>query len=67
MIIVTAKEIAKKLNKAGASWRQGRGSLRVLGKCRTVVPMHTGDMATGTWKSIEKDMEPCLGKRWLTR
>ncbi len=47
IIIVTAKEIAKKLNKAGAS-------------C-------TGDMATGTWKSIEKDMEPCLGKRWLTR
>ena len=45
-----------------------RGSHRVytLDECRTVVSMHTGDMPIGTWKSIENDMAPCMGKRWLS-
>ena len=69
ILIMTAREVAKKLNKAGATWTQGRGSHRkyTLGKCRTSLSMHTGDIATGTLRQIEKDMEPCIGKRWLSK
>lgn len=36
-------------------------------KCVTTVPMHPGDIKTGTLHKIEKELEPCLGKGWLTR
>jgi predicted RNA binding protein YcfA (HicA-like mRNA interferase family) len=36
------------------------------GRCATTVPMHAGDIAPGTLRSIERQMEPCYGKGWLT-
>lgn len=36
-------------------------------RCQTSVPVHPGDLATGTLHKIEKDLEPCLGEGWLTR
>ncbi|MDQ6877669.1 MAG: hypothetical protein M3082_08195 [Candidatus Dormibacteraeota bacterium] len=36
------------------------------GKCRTTVPVHRGqDLPAGTLRAIERDLEPCLGRRWL--
>ena len=66
---MTAREVTKKLEKQGATWRQGRGSHRVYtyDDCRTVVAMHTGDIAKGTLRAIERDFEPCFGKKWLSK
>lgn len=34
--------------------------------CTTSVPFHgSKDLGTGLLHSIEKDLEPCLGKGWL--
>jgi predicted RNA binding protein YcfA (HicA-like mRNA interferase family) len=36
--------------------------------CKTSVPDHgTKDLGRGLLHSIERDLEPCLGERWLTR
>ena len=36
--------------------------------CQTTVPVHRGlDLPTGTLDAIEKQLEPCLGAKWLTR
>lgn len=36
--------------------------------CQTTVPDHgSKDLGTGLLHSIEADLEPCLGKGWLTR
>jgi len=34
-------------------------------ECQTVVPVHTGDIPKGTLRSIERDLAPCLGPKWL--
>jgi predicted RNA binding protein YcfA (HicA-like mRNA interferase family) len=31
------------------------------------VPIHPGDLAKGTLRKIERDLEPAFGKRWLRR
>lgn len=31
----------------------------------TTVPQHPGDIPAGTLRSIERDLEPVLGKGWL--
>jgi predicted RNA binding protein YcfA (HicA-like mRNA interferase family) len=36
------------------------------GQCKTTVSVHAGhDIAVGTLRSIERALEPCLGKGWL--
>jgi predicted RNA binding protein YcfA (HicA-like mRNA interferase family) len=36
--------------------------------CRTTVPDHgSHDLGTALLHAIEKDLEPCLGKGWLTK
>jgi predicted RNA binding protein YcfA (HicA-like mRNA interferase family) len=36
--------------------------------CSTTVPDHGArDLTKGTLRSIERDLEPCLGKGWLRR
>jgi predicted RNA binding protein YcfA (HicA-like mRNA interferase family) len=35
------------------------------GTCQTVVPVHSGDVALGTLRAIERDLTPCLGEGWL--
>ena len=38
------------------------------GECMATVPVHSGrDIAVGTLRSIERQLEPCLGKGWLMR
>ncbi len=31
------------------------------------VPMKKGDLPEGTWKSIQRMLEPAFGERWLRR
>ena len=37
----------------------------VLTTARAQVPIHTGDVAPGTLRSIQRQLEPVLGERWL--
>ncbi len=62
-----AQEVAKVLRKRGAEMVRMKGSHAVwrYQNCQTVVPMHRGDMPTGTVRAIERDMEPALGRGWL--
>jgi predicted RNA binding protein YcfA (HicA-like mRNA interferase family) len=35
-------------------------------ECETTVPVHAGeDLPPGTLRAIERDLEPCLGRKWL--
>lgn len=46
---------------------QGKGSHRkvTVGGCFTVIPFHRGEtVGAGLRRSIERDLEPCLGRRW---
>jgi predicted RNA binding protein YcfA (HicA-like mRNA interferase family) len=66
---MAAADIARRLRKLGGTYREARGSHRLyrVGGCTTVVPMHKGDIPKGTLRKIERDLEPCLGEKWLTR
>lgn len=36
------------------------------GQCQTTVPVHAGeDLGDGLLGKIQRDLEPCLGHRWL--
>jgi len=68
---VTPRELIRILRAVGAEEvRKGKGShvrFRV-GRCSTTVAVHFGeDMKPGTIRGIERDLEPCLGPKWLTR
>jgi predicted RNA binding protein YcfA (HicA-like mRNA interferase family) len=43
-----------------------RGSHVIVqcGTCRTVVPLHGKDLASGTWADIRSTLAPCLGEGW---
>ena len=47
-----------------------RGShaiVRCPGGCQTTIPVHRGqDLPKGTVRAIERQLERCLGSRWLT-
>ena len=49
--------------------RQRGSHVRVeCGACKTTVPVHAGeDLPPGTLRAIERDLEPCLGEKWLGR
>lgn len=66
---MTAADVARRLQRLGVTYRQARGSHRLyrVGECTTVVPMHKGDLPKGTVRKIERDLEPCLGKKWLSK
>ena len=34
------------------------------GDCRAVIPMHSRDIAPGTWRDIRSALRPCLGEKW---
>ena len=40
---------------------------RLLDGSSVIVPVHTGDIPTGTLRSIERQGEPALGRIWLRR
>ncbi|HUY09565.1 MAG TPA: type II toxin-antitoxin system HicA family toxin [Candidatus Dormibacteraeota bacterium] len=48
--------------------RRGSHVIVRCSDCQTTVPVHRGqDLPTGTLDAIEKQLEPCLGAKWLTR
>ncbi|TMA71393.1 MAG: type II toxin-antitoxin system HicA family toxin [Deltaproteobacteria bacterium] len=49
--------------------RQTGSHLRVqCGKCFSTIPLHAGeDLGPGLLRAIERDLEPCLGRKWLRR
>ena len=65
-----ANEVVRLLKKHGATLVRQAGSharyRSACGKCSTTVPMHPGDIKSGTLRAIEAQMEPCFGKGWLT-
>ena len=69
--VMSSKNLVKKLRKnrsPGCDHRRQKGShaFYQCGVCSTVVPMHgSKDVRPGTLRSIEKDLEGCLGDDWL--
>ena len=65
-----ARELRRLLKSRGcAEVRQGGSHLRIeCGSCATTVPVHSGeDLGPELLRSIERDLEPCLGKEWLKK
>jgi predicted RNA binding protein YcfA (HicA-like mRNA interferase family) len=67
---VTARKLLQLLKRLGCSEIRQRGSHLIVrcGKCQSTVPVHQGeDIGRGLLRSIERDLEPCLGKGWLSK
>ena len=67
---VKAKELLRVLRGLGCKELRQEGShIRIeCDKCHSTVVMHPGeDIGKGLLRRIERDLEPCLGKRWLQR
>ena len=65
---MTEIHVLRRLNVLGCEVVRQKGShLRMrCGTCQTTVPVHRGvDLPPGTLRAIERDLEPCLGKKWL--
>lgn len=66
---MTGGRLLRLLRKLGCEEVRRRGShVRVRCRdCQTTVPVHAGeDLPPGTLRAIERDLEPCLGKGWMT-
>jgi predicted RNA binding protein YcfA (HicA-like mRNA interferase family) len=69
---VRVREVNKRIEGHGGVFVRQKGSHRVYRVNRgtwvimVVVPQHSGDVPRGTLRSIERDLEPMLGERWLT-
>jgi predicted RNA binding protein YcfA (HicA-like mRNA interferase family) len=69
---MTAREVKRRLRELGCREVRQRGShvrfVSSCGRCFTTVPDHgSRDIPYGTLRAIEKDMEPCLGPKWLLK
>ncbi len=66
---MTASDVVSALTARGASKLRQKGSHAIYGsacrQCQTVVPMHRGDIPTGTLRAIERHMAGCYGAGWL--
>ena len=65
---MTAREVLRVIKaKGGVIVRQRGSHVRVqAGSCFATVPDHGArDVPPGTLRSIERQLEPCLGKGWL--
>ena len=65
---MTGRQLLRRLEKLECELVRQRGShVRVrCGRCQTTVPVHAGeDLPPGTLRAIERDLEPCLGSKWL--
>ncbi|MEK6275852.1 MAG: type II toxin-antitoxin system HicA family toxin [Actinomycetota bacterium] len=65
---MTGRHVLRRLRRLGCEEVRQRGShVRVrCGRCETTVPVHAGeDLPPGTLRAIERDLEPCLGRKWL--
>jgi predicted RNA binding protein YcfA (HicA-like mRNA interferase family) len=66
---LTGKELIRVLKQLSCVEVRQKGShVRVrCGTCSTTVPVHQGeDLGKGLLKQIERDLEGCLGKGWLS-
>lgn len=62
-------EVIRAIERLGGEKVRQKGShvrMRV-GSCFTTVPVHTRDVPKGLLRSIERDLEPCLGEGWLRK
>ncbi|MBK6461906.1 MAG: type II toxin-antitoxin system HicA family toxin [Myxococcales bacterium] len=60
--------VAEILRRGGRKLRQKGSHARYECACgtnKTTVPIHPGELGRGLLGAIEKDLEPCFGKRWL--
>jgi len=64
-----ARDLRAVLVRRGCTEERRSGSHLIVryAACRTVVPVHTGDIPIGPLRSIVRDLTPCLGSDWLTR
>ncbi|MDQ5822101.1 MAG: type II toxin-antitoxin system HicA family toxin [Actinomycetota bacterium] len=65
---MTGSKLLQRLRRLGCEEVRRRGShVRIrCGRCQTTVPVHAGqDLPPGTLRAIERDLEPCLGRKWL--
>lgn len=65
---MTGSDVLRRLRRRGCELVRQRGShVRMrCGRCQTTVPVHAGaDLPPGTLRAIERDLEPCLGRKWL--
>ncbi|MCL4290825.1 MAG: type II toxin-antitoxin system HicA family toxin [Thermoleophilia bacterium] len=65
---MTGRQLVRRLRRTGCEVVRQRGShVQVrCGQCRTTVPVYVGeDLPPGTLRAIERDLEPCIGTRWL--
>jgi predicted RNA binding protein YcfA (HicA-like mRNA interferase family) len=55
------------LRRAGCSEVRQSGSHLIVrcGDCQSVIPIHSGDVPKGLLRSIERDLDACLGEGWL--
>ncbi len=63
-----SKDVEKRIRKAGGELVSQKGSHRKwrVGTCTTIV-VQTSELAKVTVRAIERQLEPCLGKKWLTK
>lgn len=67
---MTGRVLLRFLKKLGCQeTRQSGSHVRVeCGACMTTIPVHRGEeLPKGTLGQIQRDLEPCLGERWLRR
>ena len=72
-LTMKAREVLKAIRKSGLCKQVRQKGSHIFIRCEcndtaatTVVPDHgRGDLGTGLLRSIEGDLEPCLGKKWL--
>lgn len=65
---MTGRRLLRALGKRGCEvLRQSGSHARVrCDTCQTTVPVHRGkDLPPGTLRAIERDLEPCLGRKWM--
>ena len=68
---MTGKDLRRKLRRQFGCVEESQEGSHVkvrCGRCRTTVPVHAGeDLGPGLIGQIQRDLEPCLGLRWLRR
>jgi predicted RNA binding protein YcfA (HicA-like mRNA interferase family) len=68
---VTSREVLRKIRQRGGEpvklHQVGSHAKFEVGTCRTIIPLHVRDIPIGTLRAIERDLESCLGRRWLLR
>ena len=66
---MTSREVLRRIRQRGGEpvklYQVGSHANYTVGACKTIIPVHARDIPTGTLRAIERDLELCLGRRWL--